>query len=286
MNGASFDSGPSLLHIPYGKEELKMTTVGYQYAAASHISCHFWSGGLLGSLGLVSLLYCFTSPPLRTRVAPYVPIIPISALRLSFFIHTHTHIYTHSYTNTHTSVWWLHTAIFLASSVFHLSAHWLIHSLTYSFICRAASKNFTPKDDSVLAQNALESILQPLSISTYFSVSFQLWLQLEQALFPPLFLLSNSLCHLDTSDALCLKRMLPGLESWGWLPRKSSSGRCKVAVGSKEVDWESVAEKTKYLKSQPKLGHSFVKFPSLHRKMEEMKQVFFGGEEQGGCCRR
>ena len=101
MNGASFDSGPSLLHIPYGKEELKMTTLGYQYAAASHISCHFWSGGLLGSLGLVSLLYCFTSPPLRTRVAPCVPVIPINALRLSFFIHTHTYIYTHSYTNTH-----------------------------------------------------------------------------------------------------------------------------------------------------------------------------------------
>ena len=30
MNGASFDSGPSLLHIPWGKEELKMTTVGCQ----------------------------------------------------------------------------------------------------------------------------------------------------------------------------------------------------------------------------------------------------------------
>lgn len=44
----------------------------------------------------------------------------------------------------------------------------LIHSLTYSFICRSASKNFTPKDDSVLAQNALESILQPLSIPLTF----------------------------------------------------------------------------------------------------------------------
>ena len=106
MNGASFDLGPSLLHIPWGKEELKMTTVGYQYAAASHISCHSLSGELLGNLGLVTLLYFFTSPPLRATVGPCVPIIPVNALKLSFFIHTdtciHTHVYTHSYTHTYT----------------------------------------------------------------------------------------------------------------------------------------------------------------------------------------
>ena len=153
-----------------------------------------------------------------------------------------THVYTHIHTLIHTHTHITHICMMIAHchflSLISLSfVSSLIDSFTDLFIHLWISikKLYTQGWHSPSTECFGEHPAASLN-TTYFSVSFQLWLQLELALFSPLFFLSNSVSHLDTSDGLCLKRMLPGLGSWGWLPRKSSSGRCKVQGAKKSTE--------------------------------------------------
>ena len=140
-----------------------------------HICCHLRGEGFWGNLGLVTPLYFVTNPSLRARVALCVPIIPINPLNSSSCIHTHTHTYTQSYTYLYSDGCTLpfsypHQSFVYQSidSLNHSLIYSFVHSFIYSFLCRSASKRFIPKDDSILAQNALESNLQSLFIPLTF----------------------------------------------------------------------------------------------------------------------
>ena len=87
-----------------------------------------------------------------------------------FLLHIHTHTHTHTHTHSHTYL--CNVSRTLPFSYPHQSNVYrpidsLIHSLIcsfvysfiYSFFCRSASRRFICKDNSILAQSALESNL-------------------------------------------------------------------------------------------------------------------------------
>lgn len=137
------------------------------------------------------------------------------------------------------------------------------HSLIYLFLCSRsfiylclwilALKRFICRGDSILGQNVSTCIFS-LHHFLFRVPPTQTLIRTGPLLSLPSFLLPHYLCHLDTSDGLCLRRLLTGLGGWDW-PHRTLwiGGRCKVAPGSKRSQLTiNCREYCKYLRSQPR----------------------------------